>query len=377
MRIALSYIRSAPDGGIEKFLATCASRLASRGHDVTLLCREQVGALPQNVRMHKLSSFRLGSAAKVRAFSQAVERHLEREHYDVVLGLGKTWTQDVLRLGGGLHRVFMEQTANAAGSSRALDRASLEIEAQAFSRPDLLRVIANSEMVRREVLRHFPEAHDRVAVIYNGVDCDRYERQTYATAAAVLRHRLGFSEHETAFLFLGNGFHRKGLSQVLDAFAGVVARCVNTRLMIVGDDVEMARYREQARRLNVESRVVFLGARNDVPVCYAAADVFVLPSRYDPFANATLEALATGLPVITSDRNGGSEVLTEGVNGAVVPLQSGVEGLAEAMQAWSDPERVKASRRAARAAALRHPLESKLDAVEALLKSVHAQKAHA
>lgn len=375
MRIALSYIRFAPNGGIEKFLATCALRLAQRGHEVTLLCREQTGVPPQNIRVQKLGGFALGSAAKVRRFAEAVERHLVQTPYDVVLGLGKTWTQDVLRLGGGLHRVFLQQTA--AGRLRALDEASLGIEAQAFARPDLRRVIANSEMVRREVLRHFPMVQDRISVIHNGVDCLRYDRQTHARAAAALRHTLGFTERETVFLFLGNGFHRKGLQETLDAFAVVAAKSTNTRLMIVGDDIEIARYRDQARGLKLEARVVFLGARNDAAVCYAAADVFVLPTRYDPFANATLEALATGLPVITSDRNGGAEVLTQNLDGVIVPRDGGVDVLVQAMLDWSDLARVQSSRAAARATALRHPLDSKLDAVEALLKDVHAQKVRA
>lgn len=377
MRIALSYIRSAPDGGIEKFLATSASWLASHGHDVTVLCREQVGSLPQNVRVHKLGGFGFGSAGKVRAFAQAVETHLRQERYDVVLGLGKTWTQDVLRLGGGLHRVFLQRTSTAEDPLRALDKISLAIEERAFSRPELRGVIANSEMVRREVLLHFPAVRDRISVIYNGVDCARYDRQAHAASAAVLRRELGFAERDTTFLFLGNGFQRKGLKETLDATAVVAARFTNTRLLIAGDDADIALYREQAQKLKIGQRVVFLGTRKDAPACYAAADVFVLPTLYDPFANATLEALASGLPVITTDRNGGSEVITEGVNGAVVSKDAGVEALAEAMCLWSEPDRLRVSRDAARATALRYPLESKLGAVEALLIETHARKARA
>lgn len=379
MRVCLSYIRWAALGGIEKFLLTHAAALAARGHRVTVLCREKEGTAPPGVHIRRLGGLALGSGAKVRAFAQAVERHLDREQYDVVLGLGKTWSQDVLRLGGGLHQVFLEQTREPGDPLRKLDKVSLEIEERAFRAPWLRRVIANSEMVKREMLQHFALPAKRITVIYNGVDSQRYDRQAHAHAAEALRQQLGWGPREVVFLFLGNGFHRKGLGETLEAFADVCTVSPHVRLLVVGADAdsERSRYREQVRRLKLESRTAFLGERRDAPVCYTAADIYVLPTRYDPFANATLEALASGLPVITSDCNGGAEILTDGLNGSVVPRIGGAEALSEALRGWSDLERVRASRTAARAAALCHPLESKLDAVEVLLKEVRSEKVRA
>ncbi|MEK6806070.1 MAG: glycosyltransferase family 4 protein [Pseudomonadota bacterium] len=372
MRVALTHLRVAPVGGIERFLAASASHLATQGHEVTVLCREREGPAPAGCELRRLGGIAFSSGGRVRVFDRALQKHLQPSTYDVVLGLGKTQVQDVLRLGGGLHRVFLERTQQPGQPLRRLDRVSLEIEEQAFRHPRLRRVIVNSEMVGREVQRHFDFPASRIAVIHNGVDAQRYDRDAHTLAACALRQSLGIAADAVVFLFLGSGFHRKGLAETLEAFARLPPV---TRLLLVGADHDLPRYREQARRLNIDARVCFLGERADTPVCYAAADVFVLPTRYDPFANATLEALASGLPVITSDRNGGAEVLTPGRDGAVVALEHGSEGLAQAMSEWSDPQRIAVARPLARATALRHPLRAKLEAVEALLKVVQSEKA--
>jgi len=374
MRVALSHLRVAPAGGIERFLAACAAHLATQGHQVSVLCREQAGPAPAGCELRRFGGIGFGSGGRVLAFDRALQKHLQGSNYDIVLGLGKTRVQDVLRLGGGLHRVFLEKTQPPDQRLRRLDRVSLEIEEHALRNPGLRRVIVNSGMVARELQRHFGLPATRIAVIPNGVDAQRYDREAHATAARALRQSLRFAPDAVVFLFLGSGFHRKGLAETLESFARLSPAA---HLLVVGADRDLPRYREQARRLGVDARARFLGERADTPVCYAAADVFVLPTRYDPFANATLEALASGLPVITSDHNGGAEVLTPGRDGTVVAIGHGIEGLEQAMRAWSDPQRIAAARPQARAAALRHPLPAKLEAVEQLLVEVQREKASA
>jgi len=304
LRIAVSYLRHAPVGGIEAFLANFSRFLAGRGHDVTVLCREQERPDEPGVRVVRLASLALGSAGRIRAFARDVERHLAANRYDVVLGLGKTWAQDVLRLGGGLHATFLEMTGG--DGRRRTDRVSLEIERKALAPEACRRVIANSSMVKRDVARRtgYPEA--RIAVVHNGVDTARFDRHQHAAAAAELRRSLGWSAGEIVVLFVGNGFQRKGLDLLWPACATARKAEARLRLLVVGDDAQMAYHQKMAAELGIADATRFAGERGDVPACYAAADVFALPTRYDPFANATLEALASGLPVVTSDRNGGA-----------------------------------------------------------------------
>ncbi len=96
--------------------------------------------------------------------------------------------------------------------------------------------------------------------------------------------------------------------------------------------------RGDARKLS-SPRVQFLGVVRDLPELYGAADIFLLPTIYDPFSNACLEALAAGLPVITTKANGFSEIIENGRHGTVIHEPQDVAAISDALKFWSDPAR--------------------------------------
>ena len=162
---------------------------------------------------------------------------------------------------------------------------------------------------------------------------------------------------ETAFvlLFVGSGFERKGLSTAIEALATV--RDARVRLMVIGKG-RQGPYRELAIRRGVHDRIVWLGPRPDADRWYGAADVVVLPTRYEPFGNVHLEALASGVPIITSTRAGGAELIREGFNGFTVdPLDP--RAVATAI------ERVRAAPAGMMAEAARHSVEGYTFAAQA------------
>jgi UDP-glucose:(heptosyl)LPS alpha-1,3-glucosyltransferase len=123
-----------------------------------------------------------------------------------------------------------------------------------------------------------------------------------------------------------------------------------------------------ARRLGLEGRVTFLGGMQDVADLYAAADVFVLPTLYDPFSNACLEAMAAGLPVITSRANGASELIEEGVEGFVLDDPTDAGAIAKAILAVGDGAARQAMGAAARRKAEGHPFDVHLDRLLTLIE---------
>src|SRR5207302_4391062 len=131
-----------------------------------------------------------------------------------------------------------------------------------------------------------------------------HPRQGEALRGAA-RAQLGCRPRDTLFLFVGSGFSRKGLAAAIDALAAAANPAF--WLLVVGRDREEARFARQARSAGLAERVRFLGGREDVRPLYAAADCFILPSRYDPLPNTTLEALAMGVPAIVSSRCGAAE----------------------------------------------------------------------
>ena len=380
MRIALAHMRHAGTGGTERYLDLLARHLAARGDEVTIVCRSHEEARHPAVRFRVLRDFAIGGAWRMWAFARALERHVARESYDLVLGLGKTWTHDVIRLGGGCHQTYLETAHDATLSKaeRALGkgflkhRLALKIETRALAPGHFRVVITNSDMVRRDVMRRHAVPEQAIEVIYNGVDLERFHPRHRNEAGGDLRRSLGFDEQDTVVLFLGSGYGRKGLDRVLEAFPELVARRPRAKLMVVGYDSAQATFEARAQQLGIAPNTRFLGGRRDAEHCYGAADLYVLPTRYDPFANSTLEALASGLPVITTDTNGGAELIQAGVQGAIVGHETDETSLTRELVAWCDVEHLDSGRKQARALAEGHAAESKLEATARLLDRVVA-----
>lgn len=373
MKVALVHMRHALSGGTEAYLNHVARHLAERGDDVTIVCRSRAEAPHPAVRFEVLRPLAIGGAWRLSSFARAVERHVAARSYDVVYGLGKTWTHDVLRLGGGCQATYLEHAheATLSGFERVLatgglkHRAALAIERRALAPGAYRLVVVNSDMVGRDVVRRHGVDPARLRRIYNGVDLERFHPQRREREGAALRRELGFAEGDLVVLFLGTGYGRKGLDRLLAALPVLFERDRRARLLVVGRDSQQGDYVRRAKALGTE-RVRFLGGRRDVEACFAAGDVYALPTRYDPFANTTLEALASGLPTITTPTNGASELIRPGVDGALVDGDDAAQ-FADALLAWTDAEHRRAGARAARETAEQHSLESKMAQSAAVL----------
>jgi len=382
LRIALAHQRHAAVGGTERFLNALAAFLAERGHAVVIVCRRHEAAPHERVRFERLRGFALGSSWRLWRFSRDLERHLERADYDVVLGLGKTVTQDVIRAGGGCHQTYIDAASRWTrrpwerwlGLGRIKNRLALELERRAYSPARCGRVITNSKMVQRDIIARHGVPERSISVIYNGVDLRRFSPRNREEAGAELRRRLGFLPEHCVLLFLGRGFGRKGLDRALEAFARIRDARPSARLLVAGHDRRRPAYERLAGRLGLADVVRFVGERGDPESCYGAADLYVLPTRYDPFAFSVIEALASGLPVVTTDGNGASELIDASV-GSVVSAGGDAGELAAALLHWTEPGRAAGARPAARALAERHPFEATLGATEAVLLEAAASRA--
>jgi len=382
MKLALVHMRHRGTGGTERYLNQMAAHLAANGHAVTILCRSHEEAPHPAVRFVVLRGLATGGAWRMWAFARAVERHARRERYDVVYGLGKTWTHDVVRLGGGCHQTYLDTAHEAtlapwkrfAGRYALKHLLALRIEARALQPSSVRRVITNSMMVKRDVMSRHGVAPEKITVIYNGVDVERFHPRRRETDGVARRRACGFGERDFVVLFLGTGYGRKGLQPLLDAFPALLGQRPEARLLVVGYDSARSRFERAAQRSGIGSRATFLGGRRDPEACFAAADVYVLPTFYDPFANTTLEALATGLPVVTTIANGASEVLTHRVTGSIIDTHALPERLLDELLFWSAPGQARAALPVTRALAAEYREERMLAASTRVLEEVAEEK---
>jgi UDP-glucose:(heptosyl)LPS alpha-1,3-glucosyltransferase len=161
-------------------------------------------------------------------------------------------------------------------------------------------------------------------VIYNGVDLEHFHPDVRARERASARAEAEAPDGAWLLLFVGSGFERKGLATAIEALSRMPD---DTRLIVVGRG-DTSAYRAQASRLGIESRITWLGPRPDVHRWYAASDIVVLPTIYEPFGNVHLEALAAGVPIVTTSRAGGAEIVAEACGAVVSPGDAAAIGKA-------------------------------------------------
>ncbi len=172
------------------------------------------------------------------------------------------------------------------------------------------RVVAISERVRTQLKKHYNVPDELIVTIPNGINLSRFDPSNASSRAAV-RRSFGVPDDVPLVLFVGSQYRLKGLEFVIRALAEMKTNAV---LLVVGGDVA-GPFRRLAEQLGVRDRVIFAGARNDLPSLYPAADAFVLPTLYETFALVCLEAMASGLPVLACPVGGIEDYLVDGENG--------------------------------------------------------------
>lgn len=317
MKLAIVRQKYTPFGGAERFVERALSSLAGRGLDVTVITREwkapqAPGADGRQVRI--CNPFYLGRRARDAGFARAVQAIIAAGDYDLVQSHERIPGCHLYRAGDGVHATWMALRRRVQSPLAALfsrlhpwHRYTLAAEAAMFRHPDLRAVICNSQMVKDDIVARFGVAAEKLQVIHNGVDLDHFHPGLRAEHRNRLRAQLDIPVDAPLVLFVGSGFERKGLPQLLQAMVGVP----NAWLLVVGKDRRLAAMKRLAARLGIAGRTRFVGAQPDVRPHYAAADAFALPTLYDPFPNAVLEALACGLPVLTSPTSGAAELLDD------------------------------------------------------------------
>ena len=379
LRIALVRIAAHRRGGVERYVWGFARDLAARGHEVHLFARHWE-ALPGSVIRHPIG--RLGglSVLKAWSFARGAGHALRGGRFDAVYNFDRTTVRGIYRAGEGCHREWLRVAAAhlppASRMARRLDPLHafhLTTERRIFSKQVSTRVVAISRKVREDILRHYgaPEGsapsegsalgEDDVTVIYNGVDLEEFSPAEDPGRKDEIRNTLGVNPGDFVVLFVGSGFFRKGLVHLLRAAAKLQNGPRRLRVLIIAPPGQRPAAARMARRLGVEGIVGFPGEETHTADAYRASDVFVLPSLYEPFGFAALEALASGIPCILSRPSGASEILTEGETGLILEDPTDADGLAARLERLFDENLRRTMGRSARRLAERYPISRNTD----------------
>jgi len=300
-------------GGVETATAGLLAALASHGHAVDLISTRAQEDVP-GVRVRRLPVVRQPSLARLVSFALLARRAVRSSAYDLVQSHERTLLQDVYRAGEGSHRGYLDAMGRGEDRVGSYHRMVKYLERRAFQLDGTRHIVAIAAQGRDEIMRLFGTPPEAVSVVYNGVDLARFHPDGRARWRDETRAALGVPAEAWLVLFVGSGFARKGLDTLIEALGAL-----KDAWLVVAGKGDTAPHARAAERLGIAERVRWLGPRPDVERLYAAADAVALPARYEPFGNVHLEALAAGVPVVTSRRAGGAEVIEDGRNGWVVP----------------------------------------------------------
>ncbi len=341
-RLALTMPRLSRYGGAESFAWRLTEALAARGHEVDFICARSETDPPKGVRPVVLGRFGGLRVIKILWFAVMSDRARRKGKYDLVFGMGKTFNQDILRIGGGSQSMFWKLSKRAW--PRGVSRSFKMLRRRCAPANWLIhvldvirmrrtkRIVAVSHLVREWIVEAHPHL-DRSAidVVYNRPDLDRFSPVS-AEVRTRLREEAGIGSNEVVIATAATNFALKGIRHLINALA-----CLPEDYTLhVAGRRNPDTYLRQAREQGVERRVRFLGKVDDMPTVYRRSDLFILATFYDACSNAVLEALACGCRVISSALNGSAFFLPDKW---IIPDPGDVSELVEALKRVAREER--------------------------------------
>lgn len=333
MKLAIIRRRYAPHGGAERFIATGSRALHEAGVDISIVAESWPGG--GAYRTIAAPARGITRAARLRRFQSAVADVLADGTFDLVQSHERVLTADIFRAGDGVHAAWVARQMKDRGGLRSvlmrldpMHRLLIDTERRMARDTDMI-FVANSALVAREIGDWLSVPAARIRIIENGVDLDAF-RPPDETERTAARRRYGMDANVPVAAFVGSGFERKGVFALVEALARPDAKDIHA--LIAGADRSLDAIKARVKALGLSARIRVLGGVSDPLSVYHAADIYVLPSLYDPMPNAALEALACGLPVVTTADTGVADAVAGAGAGCIVTRDpdSIVHGLAAA-----------------------------------------------
>lgn len=336
-------------GGAETYMSDFAKFLILKGHEVHFYTQDDLGEY-EGIKFHIIKV--TGLARKVRwmqwlSFLKKARREAESEGFDIVMGTGKCLGVNVFQPHGGVvrasHRqnailvrnplhIVLKKISNLISPKHIIAR---RIEKQQYNNPDTV-FVAISEMVRSHMKEFYNVPDSKIELVYNGIDTSRFapvdddQRDQAKT-------KLGLPLDKVIYSVVAHNFKLKGIREIIES-AVLIKKKTSDFLIVVAGYGKQKAFKRQAEQAGVLENIEFLGAVKTPEDVYRASDVYVQPTWYDPCSLVVLEAMAAGLPVITSKFNGAGEFIEHGKDGFIISKPSARDELSSAMLKLMDKD---------------------------------------
>lgn len=323
-------------GGVEQWTYQFSRSLISREYNVHIIASK----FSENVELITPSVYQVNASGKVE-FAHAAKDVIQNLNLDIVHDMGAGYYCDVLQLHSGAFEAGLHQNLIRIPKWKQPFKKILQkwlpryhsfrtLAQLQYSQPNT-QVIALSKMVERDLKHHYQVNDDQIHLIYNGVDIDRFKPIENFEDRTKIRTKLGVGENEIVFLIVAHNFELKGVPTLIKAAKSLIQKGHPIKVIVVGGK-RIHKYVRKVTALEIENQIQFVGSIDDPSEYYSASDVYVQPTFYDPCSLVVLEALAAGLPVITSKYNGAGELITVGKEGYIINDPHDPQELAQYME---------------------------------------------
>ena len=367
IRFAIGLLDFSKDrGGAERYLIDLCIRMAAEGHEVHVYA-EQCDIEDSRIHFHSVKTIPFPKSLRLLSFAVRATKAIEKGNYDIAFGVGNTLRANILQPHGGVHWAWFWRSLKAYDHPilwiiKFLGRVfSLKqwvsgwIEDAPYQGKGVQAIIAISDMVKQDMLRWYRIPEERITVVYNGVDIEHFHPRNRKYREEIRgRHGIG---DELVILFVSNNFRMKGLGFLMRALANIKRENFPPfKVLVLGRD-RQGSYLRLARNMGIMEELVFAGSTHEPEKYYGASDLLVHPTFYDACSLTVLEALASGLPVITTYSNGASGIITQGQEGFVISNPRDDQNLVEKISFFLNREKAEKASIAARHLAESYSLE--------------------
>ncbi len=377
MRIALIKHHFHPYGGAEGYVFNLAKFLIKKGHQVDVFSISISEETPKEIIFHPIRVIKHPSALRAIIFSFKVKQLLRKENFDIIHSFERTSYQDIYRAGDGCYKQWVNEIIENSNNifdkiylrSRFKDLILIHLEKRVCNTSPI--IISNSKMIKKSLIRNYNIQDSKIKVIYNGVDLNKFHPRNKEFFYKEIRDKYNISLNEFLILFVGSGFRRKGLKYLLKGIC--ILKDKPIKLLIVGQGRRKP-YLKIIEKLNIYNKVIFAGTTKEIEKFYASADMLVLPSLYDAFSNVCLEAMASGIPVITSNKNGASEVVSQVDKGFILENPTDSFEIANKIEILFNSQFYKETKELSRNIAEKFPVEASFEKILQIYEMVKAKK---
>ncbi|KPK33489.1 MAG: hypothetical protein AMS24_00890 [Chlamydiae bacterium SM23_39] len=297
-------------GGLEKQTLFILKALLNKNYKISIITNSKKTFFHPNLFWYAKKEKSFFNFLNIFNFNKTCKKWLKKNKCDIAFSMERTTDQTHIRAGNGVHKEYIKAIKKKFFFLNPKNLISLQIEKKAFENPNLKKIITNSYLVKSQILKYYKVKKEIIEVIHNGVAWDETQKDfsTWMTKKDEIIKSLKIPFSNFYFLFVGNGFKRKGLESLLKASYFLKEK--DFHLLIVGKDKNIKKYINYSKKLQLDKKVSFFGSRSDIKNFYQISDCLVIPSYYDPFSNVLVEALAMGVNVISSKEDGGSEIIS-------------------------------------------------------------------